>query len=308
MHFFIYSRSLSEQLWMIDDSGVHSASYSRCNACPLTLAPAPQLTSTVLMVRPACFGFNPLTATDNVFQHCADHTTPDHIRLQARVEFEAYVASLRSVGVAVHVVEDTPDPVRPDAVFPNNWLSTHADGTVVTYPMCAPNRRTERRDDVIQMLERLFVVTRFVDMTAHEDEGRFLEGTGSIVIDHVTSTAYASLGTRTDPALFSQWCATLGLKGVSFHACDDAGHALYHTNVVMCVGAAFAVVCLDAIRDPAERAAVHAALAGSKDIIEISVAQMMQFAGNMLHVQGRDGTYLVMSRTALHASPQHSWP
>lgn len=255
------------------------------------------------MVRPASFGFNPETAASNTFQkpgpQDADATK------SARAEFDALVRALTSEGVSVCVAEDTPEPAKPDAVFPNNWVSFHEDGTLVLYPMEAESRRHERRQEVIdQAVQTLgFRVAHLLDLMHYEDEGRYLEGTGSLVLDRVGRLAYACSSTRTHPELVKEWAEELGYEPVIFAATDRAGIPLYHTNVLMCIGERFAVVGSEAIV-PADRARVLAHLkAGGREIIEIGHAEIGQFAGNMLELGTwdealGDSRVLVMSESA----------
>ncbi|OON67119.1 citrulline utilization hydrolase CtlX [Hymenobacter sp. CRA2] len=258
---------------------------------------------TVLLVRPARFGFNAETAASNHFQQSVAGLTSDGAQRQALAEFEALVTALRSRGVQVLVFDDTEVPAKPDAVFPNNWLTLHPDGRAVLYPMCAPSRRAERRPDVLQALGRQFALREIIDLSGHEAEGRFLEGTGSIIFDHEHRVAYAARSPRTDAALFAEAATRLGYRPVAFQATDAQGHAIYHTNVMMCLGAGFAVICLDSIADAAERAAVEASLTRTgHDIIPITREQVTRFAGNMLALQPASGRELLaMSQSAYEA-------
>jgi hypothetical protein len=266
---------------------------------------ASQCAGAVLMVRPKAFGFNVETAASNRFQHPGG--TGD-VAVQGRAEFDAFAAALRSEGVRVCVTEDTERPRKPDALFPNNWVSFHADGIVVLYPMQAENRRIERRADIIDAVSREtgFAVTRTIDLTHHETAGRFLEGTGSLVLDHRARVAYACRSPRTDETVAREWAREMGFELELFDARDAAGAPIYHTNVVMSVGTRFAVVAVGNI-DAADRARVSARLrAGGLDLIEIDDAEMRGFSGNVLEVGSWDehlGDFrlLVMSRTTRHA-------
>ncbi|OGX89536.1 amidinotransferase [Hymenobacter lapidarius] len=256
------------------------------------------LANTVLMVRPASFGFNTETAVSNHYQR---QLTAAGLTAQVLAEFDAAVATLRGRGVRVRVFDDAPEPAKPDAVFPNNWFSTHADGRLLLYPMCAPNRRAERQPELIAALAREFDVREVVDLSATEQENRFLEGTGSIIFDHEHRVAYAGLSPRTDAALFEQVAERLGYRPVAFRATDARGQEIYHTNVMMCVGPGVAVVCLDSIADAAELAVVVASLtATGHEIVDISQAQVCQFAGNMLALEPAAGgqPLLVLSQQA----------
>ncbi|GAB3298160.1 arginine deiminase-related protein [Hymenobacter humi] len=270
-----------------------------------------QSASTVFMVRPARFSFNEETAVSNHFQQAIAGLQEAQVQARAFAEFDAAVASLRAHGVQVLVFDDTAAPAKPDAVFPNNWVSLHADGTAILYPLCAPNRRPERRRDIVAAFQAQFNVTEVLDLSAHEQEGRFLEGTGSIIFDHEHCVAYAGLSPRTDAGLLAEVAARLGYQPVAFRAQDAAGHAIYHTNVMMCVGAGFAVVSLESIADAAEQAAVVASLtATGHEIVDISLAQVAHFCGNMLTLQPTTGReLLVMSQsacTALTAAQKHT--
>lgn len=253
------------------------------------------------MVRPANFAFNEETAANNAFQSRDDNMNAVEMRQQAMREFDEFVQKLRDAGVNVIVAEDTHEPARPDAVFPNNWVTFHQEGWVVTYPMFAPTRRLERRDDVIRMvLERGFRATDRIHLEDSEAEQVFLEGTGSIIFDHPHRLAYACLSPRTDAALLGELCRKIGYREVVFHAVDAGGQDIYHTNVMMALGETFVVICLDSVRDAAERSMLENKFAETgKEIIDISLEQMGAFAGNMLQVRNAAGdTILVMSETA----------
>lgn len=266
-----------------------------------------QCAEAVLMVRPASFGYNPETATTNKLQRPAASAAGGE-RTQARHEHEGLAAGLESEGVSVCVVEDTAEPPKPDAVFPNNWVSFHEDGTVVLYPMQTESRRRERRQEVIDaVVERLgFAVTRMVDLTSHEAQGRYLEGTGSLVLDHIERTAYACLSARTDPDVVEEWCRELGYEPMVFSAADRAGVPLYHTNVMLCIGEKAAVVGAEAIIPP-DRGRVIERLRGTgREVIEIGHSEIERFAGNMLELGSWDEALgdcrvLVMSDAARHA-------
>lgn len=258
------------------------------------------LARTVLLVRPASFGYNVETALTNHFQQPPAGLDALTAQRQALAEFDAAVAALRAAGLRVLVFEDTAAPAKPDAVFPNNWLTLHPDGRAVLYPMCAPSRRLERRPDVLAALREQFQLTEVIDLSGPEAEGRFLEGTGSIIFDHPHRLAYAALSPRTDAGLLAEVCARLGYRPVPFRAVDAQGQAIYHTNVLMCLGPDFAVICLEGLPDAAERAAVVNELRRTgHEIVDITLAQVARFAGNMLVVQPATGRHrLVMSQTA----------
>ena len=221
------------------------------------------------------------------------------IQERAAAEFDAAVETLRLKGVNVFVIEDTPLPAKPDAVFPNNWVSFHEDGTVILYPMFRPAGH-ERRREIIEGLASAFEIGEVVDLSGHEAAGRYLEGTGSMVLDHANGIAYASLSPRTDEGLLHDVCERLHLKPVTFRSHDRGGREIYHTNVMMCVAEKFAVVCLDSITDEHERDQVTASLRDSGyEIVDITLEQMMEFAGNMLALRTNDGRdILALSQTA----------
>lgn len=266
-----------------------------------------QVAAAVLMVRPKHFGFNAQTAVTNRFQNPASAAASD-VSLRALRQFDAFVAALAGEGVTVCVVEDTDQPRKPDAVFPNNWVSFHRDGTVVLYPMHAPNRRAERRQEIIDAVVRAtgFEVSRVLDLTRHEKAGRFLEGTGSLVLDHVARVAYACRSPRTHGEVAAEWARELGYDLEMFSASDQGGTPIYHTNVLMHVGTRVAVVALEAI-DEADRARIAARIENSgRQIVAIDFAEMNAFAGNMLELGSWDEylgdyTLLVMSESARHA-------
>jgi hypothetical protein len=259
------------------------------------------------MIRPASFGFNPETAESNAFQSQKEGLSPDEIKTFAQAEFDNFVAKLKDAGVDVIVVNDTETPVKPDAVFPNNWFSTHEGGTLVLYPMMAPNRRLERRNDIMLALKRKYGFDKVLDYSPMEEQGIMLEGTGSLILDRTNKIAYACLSDRTDEDLMDRYCKDLGFKKCAFHAADGNGHDIYHTNVMMALGEDFVVICLDAVRNIRDRAILTDYLEESgKTIITISFEQMNKFAGNMLQVRGEQGkAILVMSETAYQSlSPE----
>jgi hypothetical protein len=256
----------------------------------------------VLLVEPAAFGFNAETAATNRFQQAAG-ISPHAAKDAAQREFAGLVTALREAGVPVAVAADTSEPVKPDAVFPNNWVSFHADGTVVLYPMLNPSRRAERREAVIDAAKAQlgFHEGRRMDLTAHERSGQFLEGTGSLVLDHRARVAYASRSPRTDEALVRDWARALGYEAFLFDATTPDGTPVYHTNVLLWIGEKVAGLGLDWVaRD--QRAALEAKLrAAGHELLLLDDAQLRAFAGNMLEVQGATGRRLVMSAAA-HAA------
>jgi hypothetical protein len=263
-----------------------------------------QATSRILMIRPTHFGFNPETAESNAFQDIKlAAQTKDVAQEDARREFDEMARQLQAVGVEVMVYDDTVDPYTPDSIFPNNWVSFHASGTVVLYPMQATNRRLERRQDIIDDLAKNFHVARIIDLTHFEQEGKFLEGTGSMVLDRMYRVAFASLSPRTHPDVLAEFARQTGYRTVSFHAADASGQAIYHTNVLMCIADTFAVVCLAAISDPDERLMVRQELERlNKRVIEISLEQMANFAGNMLLIKTKKGQKLLVMSTRAYES------
>jgi hypothetical protein len=260
-----------------------------------------QSTNAVLMIRPHRFYPNPETAADNAFQRASAAETPGELSAVARAEFDRAVATLRDAGVTVHVVEDTPEPDKPDAVFPNNWLSTHHDGRVVLYPMFSALRRRERRRDIIEELRRSYRVTDVIDYSAYETKDQCLEGTGSLVLDHVHKIAYVSLSQRSHSELLKRFCTDFGYEPVTFTATDESGRPIYHTNVVMCVGTEFALVALEMIAEAREREAVRARLTETgKEIVDLTRGQIANFAGNAIELHNATGEkLLVISSRAL---------
>ncbi|HVZ55560.1 MAG TPA: arginine deiminase-related protein [Chitinophagaceae bacterium] len=256
-----------------------------------------QTTSHILMIRPVQFGYNPETAVNNAFQ------TPGHepdIADRALAEFDRFVDLLRAQGVDVTVVQDSPEPPTPDSIFPNNWVSFHEDGTVVLYPMFAVNRRRERKPAVLAEVARRFEVRNTRDLSGYEGRDMYLEGTGSMVLDRDHRIAYACLSARTGKEVLEDWCRQLGYRAVLFEATDAQGQAIYHTNVLMCVGDRFVLVCLEAVRQLPQRRALEDTIRQSgKEIIPISLDQMAHFAGNLLQVENHRGEkLLVMSSQA----------
>ena len=259
-----------------------------------------QTTSHILMIRPVNFGYNAETAVNNAFQVAGMDAEAQKKALR---EFDAFVSVLRSNGVDVTVVQDTPEPHTPDSIFPNNWISFHNDGTVIFYPMYAANRRLERKQHVIDTVRTLFEIKSQIDLSSYESKNIFLEGTGSMVLDRDNKIAYACLSPRTDKKVLEDFCKQTGFKPVSFRAVDSKGREIYHTNVMMCVADRYVVICLESIDDKTERENVTTAITGSdKEIIEISFDQMNHFAGNMLQVENVSGQkLLVMSSQAFRS-------
>ena len=258
-----------------------------------------QVPDCIFMVRPASFGFNSDTESTNAFQHTT--TNDEHIQEIAVAEFDSAIETIRKADIDVLIGDDSFLPEKPDAIFPNNWFSIHADGRLVLYPMLAPNRRLERSKNYIDLFVNKFGPLEIVDLTFYEDQQRFLEGTGSIVFDHPNKIAYASHSPRTDEGVLEDVCKRLGYTPLMFHADDENGKAIYHTNVMLCVGEKVAVVCLDSIKSESgqERLLSSFTFTGHR-VVSISYQQMRCFAGNMIEVQSKTGTrFLLLSQNAL---------
>ena len=268
-----------------------------------------QITNTVLMVRPVRFRMNEQTVVNNYFQEEMDLKN-DEINRQAQQEFDVLVEKLRTVGVKVIVVDDIYEQNTPDSVFPNNWITFHQNGDIAIYPMFAENRRRERREDILDKVEAEgFDIENVYDYTDAEKENIFLEGTGAMVLDRVNRKAYCALSPRADEDLFIEFCEDFEYTPLIFKAYQQVNNEqlpIYHTNVMMALGVDFAVVCLDTITDKSERKnLLHHLKEDKKEVINITPEQMCQYAGNMLQVQGKNSTYLVMSDAAYNAlTPQ----
>ncbi len=261
-----------------------------------------QSASAVVMIRPSRFFPNPETAQDNAFQQEAGAESASVVAARALAEFDEAVRTLSAAGVKVHIFEDTPVPEKPDAIFPNNWFSTHHDGRIALYPMYTPSRRTERRTDIIENLRQHYRVTEVVDYSAYEKRGLFLEGTGSLVLDHENRIAYVSLSRRADQEPLEKFCADFDFEPVTFQSTGRDGRAIYHTNVMMCLGTGFALVGLEAIADESERQTIQRRLEKTgKTIVPLSQDQIENFAGNALELHNGQGKLLVLSaRAAAH--------
>ena len=252
------------------------------------------------MIRPVRFYPNPETAADNVFQGNADRDS-NTLTLIARKEFDAAVQTLRAAGINVHVFEDTTEPEKPDAVFPNNWISTHHDGRIVLFPMYSALRRRERRWDIVEELRKHYRVTDLIDYSKFEDEGCCLEGTGSLVFDHLNKIAYVSLSNRSNRKVIQRFAEDFSYEPVTFTSISSNGQPIYHTNVMMCIGTAFAMVGLEMIPNKAERQQVRARLEkAGKEIVELSADQIANFAGNAieLHNKGREKLLVLSTRAS----------
>lgn len=251
----------------------------------------------ILMVRPYQFYYNKQTAVNNFFQ---SNCSLENIPLLAITEFDRMVEKLRAYDIKVIVIQDTPHPATPDSIFPNNWFSTHSTGILCLYPMYAPNRRAERKSTVIDFLQTNYIIKEIKDLSYLENQGKFLEGTGSMVLDHKNKIAYGCLSERLHEDVFKNWCYQMNFQPISFRANDSKGQPIYHTNVMMCISDSYVVICLQSIIDKIEKQKlVESLLNTQKQIIEISHDQLYNFAGNMLQVFNQNGKpYLVLSETA----------
>ncbi len=257
------------------------------------------------MIRPARFGSNPATAASNRFQFQDANAPARETQSRALAEFEDLAQALSNAGVEVCVIDDTREPPKPDAVFPNNWVSFHADGTVVLYPLLAANRRHERREEILAWLvrEHGFRITRTIDLTWHENDERFLEGTGSLVLDRTNRLAFSCLSPRTHLDALGDFAQQLDYEVASFEAVDSRATAIYHTNVLMCIGESFAVLCGASIRDQVRRAALCRIIEDQgREVIDITVEQVTAFAGNILELRSRaSDPIVVLSARALNS-------
>lgn len=263
-----------------------------------------QTTNSILMIRPVAFRMNEQTAVNNYYQKVLDGLTPENVNAKAQEEFDTFVQKLKMVGIDVTVVDDTITPDTPDSIFPNNWISFHENGDVVLYPMFAKNRRAERREDILDLLEEKgFKLNDIIDYTSAEEDDIFLEGTGSLLLDRANGKAYCALSPRADEELMIEFCEDFDMGPVIFEAyqtVDGERKLIYHTNVMMCLGETFAVICADCIDDKSERKQVLQSLKeDGKEIILITEDQVNNFAGNMLQLKGTDDkSYLIMSKSA----------
>lgn len=260
-----------------------------------------QLTRNILMIRPENFGFNDQTAANNAFQSREEVPDVEVLKQIAKKEFDDMVTLLRSKGIKVMVIEDTPTPSKPDAVFPNNWISFHENGTIITYPMFAPNRRIERREDIIEQIGEQFQIKNRYSFEFYEDDDElFLEGTGSMIFDRPNRIVYACLSERTDATLIDKFNVLMNTQSIVFKSVDRSGKEIYHTNVMMALGQTFVVICLESILDDVSKTQLIKTFEKTgKEIVSISYQQMENFAGNMLEVLGAENQrYLVMSQSA----------
>ncbi len=267
-----------------------------------------QITSHIMMVRPASFRMNEQTAVNNYYQRVLDGLKPEEANARAQQEFDTFVDKLRKAGVQVYVFQDDKNPDTPDSVFPNNWVSFHEDGRVAMYPMYAENRRLERREEMFDILadDFGFGITEIEDFTHFEDMGLYLEGTGSMILDRENRIAYAAISERTDPHVLETFCDRFDYEKVMFTANQTVNGArlpIYHTNVMMCLGTGFSVVCMNAVDDPKDKQVLLQTLKDTgKKVIEITENQKEHFAGNMLNVADAEGKeYCIMSEAAFKA-------
>ena len=259
-----------------------------------------QTTNHLLTVRPLRFGRNAQTAESNAFQQESGSESEEAVQEKAVAEFDGFVAELKSKGADITVIFDTEEPHTPDSIFPNNWFSTHSDGSLILYPMEAPNRRLERRRSIIDLLSGSFVINNETDLSYYEEEGKFLEGTGSMILDREFKIVYACRASRTNSEVLGDFCKKKGYTKILFDAKDGRSFPIYHTNVMMCLGSRFAVICAEAISDETERLKTLKSLGDTgREVIEITNKQVDAFAGNMLEISGKDGESLtVMSEQA----------
>lgn len=264
---------------------------------------ATQTTSHLFMVRPVRFGFNEQTSESNSFQNKDTSLKPDEIQAKALKEFDTFVDILRKNGMTVTVFEDQYTPHTPDSIFPNNWISLHKNGKIIIYPILAPNRRLEKRKEIIEHFTQLYDHPEIIDMGYHEADNKFLEGTGSMILDRINQIVYGCISPRTTPELFDEFCKIVECEQVAFTAVNEEGQAIYHTNVMMALGDQVAVICLESIPNQKEREMVRIRLEKTgHEIVEITFEQMNQFAGNMLQVYNKDGVpFMVMSKRAFES-------
>ena len=261
-----------------------------------------QAPTAAVMVRPHRFTVNPETLSDNAFQTLPGDASAASVSSAAMAEFDACVSELTAAGVAVHVFDDFGERDTPDSVFPNNWFSTHHGGRVAIYPMYAPSRRRERRQDVIELLKRVYRVQEVIDYSGLEYDHLFLEGTGAMVFDHLERVAYVANSHRADPVILERFCTAFGYEPMAFPTAGPDGRPIYHTNVLMAIATEYALVCLDAISDPARRDEVAQRLADSgRTVIDLDFDQVAEFAGNAIELTGTDGRLLVLSARAAAA-------
>ncbi len=262
-----------------------------------------QAAKTIMMMRPKHFGYDPASAETNAFQVKEGYENTSAIQQAALKEFDNAVATLKAAGVNVLVVEDSDSPVKPNAVFPNNWVSFHRDSKVVLYPMLAENRRDERRPEVFDQLKEQGVnIDEFIDLTHYEDENKFLESTGSVIFDYPREIAYACVSARTHPDVLNKFSEIMGFEPVLFEALDKDGMEIYHTNVMMCLADDYVVICVESIREDQRKNVLEALEKTGHEVVPITFDQMYHFAGNMLEVESEAGqSILIMSDAAMHS-------
>lgn len=258
-----------------------------------------QSTNSIFLVKPTSFAFNKQTAKSNVFQNEAK-ISENEIQKRALIEFNKLAKTLTQHGVEVLIFDDTVEPEKPDAIFPNNWISTHSQGVIILYPMMAKNRRLERREDILTDLKRKYKVKKVIDLSVFENEKKYLEGTGSVILDRIHKLAFACISPRTDKKLFKEYAEHIGYEPIYFSANDDNGKKIYHTNVIMTLGTHFVVICLDAIKSRFKRKFIKEKLLQTqRTVLEINQQQVKYFAGNMLELKNSKGeTLIVMSSSA----------
>lgn len=259
-----------------------------------------QTTNNVLMIRPVRFTYNTQTAESNSFQNEALREDAENTQKKALKEFDTMVQALRKEGINVNVIEDTPEPHTPDSIFPNNWISFHQNNDIILYPMQAENRRLERRNDIITTLQKTYQVNEVIDFSHYEKENKFLEGTGSLILDRENKIAYCCLSPRANQDLLKEFGEKMQYKMIVFDALDRQNKPIYHTNVVMCMGDKFGVICLDCVPDKTQKQnIIDIFKETNKELIEISFEQLENFAGNMLQLKtNQNSTILVMSERA----------
>lgn len=261
------------------------------------------MTNIVLMIRPRHFNFNPETDRSNAFQHKADFSSEELLLSKVLHEFDAMVKGLREAGIEVLVIEDTEAPAKYDAVFPNNWITCHKDGSIILYPMMSENRRMERREDIVQILMETYKFSKLYDFSFFEKENKFLEGTGSMILDRKEKMVYAAVSPRTNLHVLDKFCVLKDYQSLFFHSYDKDGQLIYHTNVMMSLGEAYALICLESIKDYEERIHVKTVLEKSKkEIIKLTLNQVYNFSGNCLQLKNRfEERLIVFSKTAYDA-------
>lgn len=269
-----------------------------------------QLTDTLLMVRPVAFQKNEETAENNFYQQTITGVSKTALQEKALTEFDGLVQKLKDKNIKVIVINDIIKPATPDSIFPNNWISFHSDGSIMLFPMFAENRRLERREDILELLKEDFLISQIDSLADWEQKEIYLEGTGALILDRVNKIAYAAVSDRTNPELIKVFCKQKGFDPIIFYAYQSVGSdrlLIYHTNVMMCIGERFALICADSIDDNSEREMVLSSLRDSeKDVIEISEAQNNCFAGNMLQVMNQNNErFIVMSEAAYNSLDKH---